>query len=180
MKNIYNSAEGQTSYAEHVEVSSVLQVEASDQSAADAIARSLLIAAVGQPRHDGPLRIDTQYDAAQTLVQIAFTGSIRATARMLDHKMAAGERLFHELTKALTVVQIDGFDRVMTIGLIDALTAATNSYPGEHGALRIDTDYDDRRRLFKLTIAGAIFATTYLLFIVGMHLSQRTRALAVG
>ncbi len=67
----------------HVEVSSLVQVEAIDREMADRITIGLLAAAKGPPDTVNPLRIDTVYDPARARLKIFLSGSATTTASLL-------------------------------------------------------------------------------------------------
>jgi excisionase family DNA binding protein len=67
----------------HVEVSSIVQVEAIDVDAANRVTNALMAAAKGRSEDDGPLRIDTIYDPARAGLKVIVIGSLSATAPLL-------------------------------------------------------------------------------------------------
>jgi excisionase family DNA binding protein len=67
----------------HVEVSSIVQVEAIGVDAASRVTNSLMAAAKGRSAGDAPLRIDTIYDQERARLKVILIGSIAATAPLL-------------------------------------------------------------------------------------------------
>lgn len=67
----------------HVEVSSIVQVEAIDVDASSRVTNALMAAAKGRSEEDGPLRIDTIYDKERARLKVIVTGSLAATATLL-------------------------------------------------------------------------------------------------
>jgi len=67
----------------HVEVSSIVHVEAIDRDSANRITIALLATAKGRPDTDDPLRIDTVYDPARSRLKIFLSGSAATTASLL-------------------------------------------------------------------------------------------------
>jgi len=67
----------------HVEVSSIVQIEAVDFAAASRVTNALMAAAKGRSEDDGPLRIDTIYDQERFRLKVVLIGSIAATAPLL-------------------------------------------------------------------------------------------------
>ena len=67
----------------HVEVSSIVQIEAIDFDAAGRVTGALMAAAKGRPDADEPLRIDTIYDQERARLKVILTGSIATTASLL-------------------------------------------------------------------------------------------------
>jgi excisionase family DNA binding protein len=67
----------------HVEVSSIVQIEAIDFDAAGRVTGALMAAAKGRPDAEEPLRIDTIYDQERARLKVILTGSIATTASLL-------------------------------------------------------------------------------------------------
>ena len=67
----------------HVEVSSIVQIEAISFDAASRVTNALMAAAKGRSEGDEPLRIDTIYDQERTRLKVILTGSIGTTASLL-------------------------------------------------------------------------------------------------
>ena len=67
----------------HVDVSSIVQVEAIDRDTASRITTALLAAANGPPDSPDPLRIDTIYEPERARLKVILTGSLATTASLL-------------------------------------------------------------------------------------------------
>jgi excisionase family DNA binding protein len=67
----------------HVEVSSIVQIEAISFDTAGRVANALTAAAKGRPEADEPLRIDTIYDQERARLKVILIGSIATTASLL-------------------------------------------------------------------------------------------------
>jgi excisionase family DNA binding protein len=67
----------------HVEVSSIVLIEAIGSDAAGRVTNALMAAAKGRPEADEPLRIDTIYDQERTRLKVILTGSMATTASLL-------------------------------------------------------------------------------------------------
>ena len=67
----------------HVEVSSIVQIEAIDLDAASRVTNTLLAAAKSRPEGDDPLRVDTIYDQERTRLKVILSGSIATTTSLL-------------------------------------------------------------------------------------------------
>jgi excisionase family DNA binding protein len=67
----------------HVEVSSIVQIEAIGFDTASRITNALMAAAKGRPEDAEPLRIDTIYDQERARLKVILSGSIAATASLL-------------------------------------------------------------------------------------------------
>jgi excisionase family DNA binding protein len=67
----------------HVEVSSIVQIEAISFDAASRVTNALMAATKGRPDDDEPLRIDTIYDQERARLKVILTGGIATTASLL-------------------------------------------------------------------------------------------------
>jgi excisionase family DNA binding protein len=67
----------------HVEVSSIVQIEAIGFEAASRVTNALMAAAKGRPADDEPLRVDTIYDQERARLKVILTGGIATTASLL-------------------------------------------------------------------------------------------------
>jgi excisionase family DNA binding protein len=72
----------------HVEVSSIVQIEAISFDAAGRVTNAMMAAAKGRPEADEPLRIDTIYDQERERFKVIITGSIATTASLLTFMTA--------------------------------------------------------------------------------------------
>jgi excisionase family DNA binding protein len=67
----------------HVEVSSIVQIEAIGFDAASRVTNTLLAAAKSRPEDDDPLRVDTIYDQERARLKVIVSGSTATTASLL-------------------------------------------------------------------------------------------------
>ena len=67
----------------HVEVSSIVQIEAIGFDAASRVTNTLLAAAKSRPEGDDPLRVDTIYDQERARLKVILSGGIATTASLL-------------------------------------------------------------------------------------------------
>jgi hypothetical protein len=67
----------------HVEVSSIVQIEAIDFDSASRVTSALMASVKGRPETDDPLRIDTIYDKERARLKVIVTGGIGMTASLL-------------------------------------------------------------------------------------------------
>jgi len=67
----------------HVEVSSIVQIEAIDFDSGSRVTSALMASVKGRPETDDPLRIDTIYDKERARLKVIVTGSIGMTASLL-------------------------------------------------------------------------------------------------
>jgi len=67
----------------HVEVSSIVQIDAISPDTASRVGNALMAAAKGRPEDDQPLRIDTIYDEERARLKLILTGSVATTTSLL-------------------------------------------------------------------------------------------------
>ena len=67
----------------HVEVSSVVDIDAVPKDTADRMTVYLMAAAKGRPEDDGPVRIDAIYDEVRARLKVIVTGGVDATRTLL-------------------------------------------------------------------------------------------------
>jgi excisionase family DNA binding protein len=72
----------------HVEVSSIVQIEAISFDAAGRVTNAMMAAAKGRPEADEPLRVDTIYDQERARFKVIITGSLATTASLLKFMTA--------------------------------------------------------------------------------------------
>ena len=107
----------------HVEVSSIVHVDAIDLDTANRIATALLAAAKGRPDTPDPLRIDTVYDPARARLKVFLSGSVAwrttlaetggdldaAMERLRDVQTTmAAKKAGRETTEGLVAMIVDG------------------------------------------------------------------------
>jgi|SRR3954453_504707 excisionase family DNA binding protein len=69
----------------HVEVSSIVDVDAVSPEAADRVATLLLGASSSRRAGDAPLRVETAYDAGRARLKVIVLGGLVDTARLLEY-----------------------------------------------------------------------------------------------
>jgi excisionase family DNA binding protein len=67
----------------HVEVSSVVDIDAVDKDTAYRLTTFVTAAVKGRPQGDAPVRIDTTYDETRARLKVIVTGSIDTTRTLL-------------------------------------------------------------------------------------------------
>jgi excisionase family DNA binding protein len=67
----------------HVEVSSIVQIEAIAFDTASRLTNTLMVAAKGRPDGEEPLRVDTIYDKERSRLKVILSGSVATTASLL-------------------------------------------------------------------------------------------------
>ena len=68
----------------HVEVSSIVEIDAIDPEAANRIGNGLLGAANGRGQQEQPLRVETIYNEARAHLKVIVTGSVSGTVGLFQ------------------------------------------------------------------------------------------------
>lgn len=150
-------------------VTTATALPASDAERAKRLDDCLRLSAA-QLADQGPLHIDTQYDAGKGLLRIVMSG-VR-TVRLLEYKHPEHGCLFEENTPVSVVVEIDPLERHKLIGIADHLMSVAGSHPQKSPPLSFNTEYDEANRRARIAIVGGVFAAAYLFAIVYLHLTQ--------
>lgn len=74
----------------HVEVSSIVEIDAIGVDAANRMTNYLMAAAKSRPKDDQPLRIETMYDEARARLKIVLMGGVETSADLLRFIAATG------------------------------------------------------------------------------------------
>jgi excisionase family DNA binding protein len=76
----------------HIEVSSVVDIDAVDKDTAYRLTTYVTAAVKGRPQDDAPVRIDTIYDERRARLKVIVTGSIDTTRTLLGAIKGLAER----------------------------------------------------------------------------------------
>ena len=170
MPTLCEIAAGAALFKKRVAVRSLVEIDRIDRDAATRISHDLLQGSE-QYQDKGPLRIDADYDQGRAQLSVTLVGSLPAM-KLLDHADQQGKRLFEEQARVSMTVQIDPVQRPAAIAVTDHLLAAAKNHPPHDLPLRIDTDYDEAHARLEVMLAGSVFATSYLLMLIHVHLTQ--------
>jgi hypothetical protein len=119
----------------------------------------------------GPLTVDATYDERVARLTLNIRGSLSAVLRLFG-KSASGERLFEDGTESSIALNIDGVGKVKAVAITDHLLNAAKNHPQSDRPLDVRTEHDDRQQRLSVTLTGSLFATSYLLFLAHLHLTQ--------
>ena len=148
----------------------MLHVDGIDQVQADLSTQRVRAAACAHTT--GPLAVDATYDERDARLALTIRGSLAATLRLLNGKSASGERLIEDGTATSIAVDIDRVGSVKAVAINDHLLNAAKNHPGSDRPLEVRTEHDEQRQRLSVTLTGSLFATSYLLFLVNLHLTQ--------
>jgi hypothetical protein len=151
-------------------VTAVVHVDGIDRVAADRTAELARELARGSAH--GAVDITTAHDAVAARLTLTATGRLPAVLRLLNGKSASGARLVEDRVGTSLAASVDGVDTAKAIAIGDHLLNAAKNHPPGDPRLEVRTAHDERRAKLQVTLNGSLFATSYLLFLVNLHLTQ--------
>jgi hypothetical protein len=95
-----------------------------------------------------------------------------AVLRLLNGKSPSGERLIDERADTSFVASVDNVGAEKAIAINDHLLNAANNHPPGDPPLAVRTEHDEREKRLRVKVGGTLFETSYLLFLVNLHLTQ--------
>jgi hypothetical protein len=120
----------------------------------------------------GPVGIEPSYDEAHSRLTLTVTGSLPGVLRLLNGKAPSGERLIEEQVGSSFVADVDNVGSEKAVAINDHLLNAAKNHPPGDPPLEVRTEYDAPRARLRVRVDGSLFATSYLLFLVNLHLTQ--------
>ena len=127
---------------------------------------------VASASQHGPLTVDATYDERAARLTLSIRGSLLAVLRLLGNKSADGTRLFEDDSESSVALNIDGVGKAKSVAITDHLLNAAKNHPQSARPLDVRTEHDDREQRLSVALTGSLFATSYLLFLVHLHLTQ--------
>ncbi len=152
------------------DVNGVLHVDGIAQEQVEQSTRH--VRAVASASTTGPLTVDASYDERVARLTLSIHGSVLSVLRLFGNKSTAGERLFDEGIESSITVNVDGVGIDKATAINDHLLNAAKNHPQSDRPLDVRTEHDERRQRLGVRLAGSLFATSYLLFLVHLHLTQ--------
>jgi hypothetical protein len=151
-------------------VTGAVHLDGIDRARADRSAQLLrdLAAASAQ----GALEIVEAYDEARSRLVLTVTGSLPGVLRLLNGKTQAGERLIEERVGTSLVADVDSVGSEKAVAINDHLLNAAKNHPPGDPPLDVRTEHDAPHARLRVRVDGSLFATSYLLFLVNLHLTQ--------
>jgi hypothetical protein len=146
-----------------------------DEIAADAATaqtNALVDAASAHDKERGPLLVDATYDAASRRLNVQLEGSIPATLHVLEAKTPQGKSVVGERTVVNTAAVVRRLHRHGASIIANHLMSAAQNHPQSDLPLRMETPYDEPQQRLTVQLSGSAFATSYLLWIVAVQMTQ--------
>jgi hypothetical protein len=110
-------------------------------------------------------------DAGEPLdTQLRLSGDL-ACLRLLDAN-TGGQPLFDPTSRSSITTVICPMEYERTVGLIDHLISASRIHPQSETSLSVQSNYDEDIEQLELILSGSLYATSYLLLIIALRLTQ--------
>jgi hypothetical protein len=152
------------------EVTGMVHVDGVDRAAAD---RSVeLISALALASAHGPVEIAEAYDEHAARLTLTVTGGLPAVLRVLNGKSPSAERLVEDRADTSLVASVYDVGAEKAVAISDHLLNAAKNHPPGDPPLDVRTEHEARERRLRVRLNGSLFATSYLLFLVNLHLTQ--------
>lgn len=152
------------------EATGVVHVSAIEPEKAERLI-GLARAAAGASAH-GPIDVAESYDERGARLTMTATGTLPGVLRLLNGKSASGERMFSDASVSAMTARITNVDSVKAVAIGDHLLNAAKNHPPGDPPLDVRTEDVEQRALLRVTLNGSLYATSYLLFLVNLHLTQ--------
>jgi hypothetical protein len=120
----------------------------------------------------GPLEIAEAYDGARSRLTLTVTGSLPGVLRLLNGKTQSGERLIEDRVGTSFVADVDNVGSDKAVAINDHLLNAAKNHPPGDPPLDLRTEHDAAHARLRVRVNGSLFATSYLLFLLNLHLTQ--------
>jgi hypothetical protein len=108
---------------------------------------------------------------ADGYVPVTVAGSVPVALRVLEGS-ADGVRIFPERAPSSLVVTAAPVRPFRVVAITDHLVGASENHPHDHGPLDFRTEYDEAGARLTVRLTGTLFATSYLMFLVYIQLTQ--------
>jgi hypothetical protein len=151
-------------------VTGAVHLDGIDRARADRSAQ--LLGDLAAASEQGPLEIAEAYDEARSRLTLTVAGSLPGVLRLLNSKTQGGERLIDERAGTSLVVDVDNVGSEKAVAINDHLLNAAKNHPPGDPPLEVRTEHDARHARLRVRVDGSLFATSYLLFLVNLHLTQ--------
>jgi hypothetical protein len=120
----------------------------------------------------GPVDIATTHDAAAARLTLTASGRLPAVLRLLNATTASGARLIADGSNATLAAHVENVGTVKAVAIGDHLLNAAKNHPLGGPPLEVRTEHDERGTRLHVTLNGSLSATSYLLSLVNLHLTQ--------
>lgn len=120
----------------------------------------------------GAVDIATTHDAAAARLTLTASGRLPAVLGLLNAKTASGARLIEDGSDAALAAHVENVGTLKAVAIADHLLNAAKNHPAGGSRLEVHTQHDEPGSQLHVTLRGSLFATSHLLFLVNLHLTQ--------
>jgi len=152
------------------DVTAVVHADGIERAAAGRFASS--VRSLADASAHGPLEIAEAFDERAARLTLTISGALPAVLRLLNGKSASDERLFEDGVDTSMAATVDGVGSVKAVAISGHLLNAAKNHPPGGLPLDVRTEHDEGRAQLHVRLKGSLFATSYLLFLVNLHLTQ--------
>jgi len=170
MQTSTQSSEAAPRVQRRAHVTGAVHLDGINRAEADRSAQLLRDLAVTSAH--GPLAIEESYDDARSRLTLTVAGSLPGVLRLLNGKAQSGERLVEERVGTSFVADVDNVGREKAVAINDHLLNAAKNHPPGDQRIDVRTEHDAPHARLRVRVDGSLFATSYLLFLVNLHLTQ--------
>jgi hypothetical protein len=152
------------------ELTGVVHVDGIERAVADRSAQR--ISALASASAHGPVEVADAYDERAARLTVTVTGGLSSVLRLLNGKSENGARLVEDGAGTSFVASIYSVSSEKAVAINDHLLNAAKNHPDGDPPLDVRTEHDDHEKVLHVKLNGSLFATSYLLFLVNLHLTQ--------
>jgi hypothetical protein len=103
---------------------------------------------------------------------LTMRGDARTMLALLDGRLTDGEKILADTTPTVVSADVDHVSSEKAATVSNHLLNAAQNKPEDGGALDIRTEHDEARSHLTVRLTGSAFATSYLLFLVYLQMTQ--------
>lgn len=151
-------------------VSGTVRLEGLDEDAASRLVESANGRA-SELTDNGRLDVEAALDA-DGRAWVELEGAVVTALRVLETRNEGGDRLFPEQAHSTFVVHAQPVSPGRVVAINDHLMGASENHPRDDTPLDFRAEYDESEARLALRLSGSLFATSYLMFLIHMQLTQ--------
>ena len=160
-----------TPIVRRAEAMGTLQLIAVDLQQAESITQALREAAeMTDPQDD--VGVETSFNQEAACLTVRISGLLAPVLRLIALKGPNDRPWIDDGAESTVEVVIAPVAKEKAIALNDNLLAAAKHRPQEGSALSIRNEHDETAQKLVVHLSGSLYATSYLLFLTHLHLTQ--------
>jgi hypothetical protein len=115
-------------------------------------------------------RVERRY--ADGRLALGVRGDARGVLALVDGRLTGGRKPIDEHATSVLTARVSDVSSTKAATISDHLLNAAQNKPGDDAPLDIRTEYDESGAHLLVRLTGSLFATTYLLFLVHLPMTQ--------